>query len=124
MGNCLKAHLRRYPHQHNGLSMLEENILKIIKNETIKSVHHLLGYSLNYQGFYGFGDIQLKRIINSLSIFFDSTESQLVLNRKGHEALLGQHNYKKAINSHISFGGVNSLDYQFSIKENKLVKTL
>ena len=31
--------------------------------QEIKSLHHLLGYALNYQGYYGFGDLQLKRLI-------------------------------------------------------------
>jgi hypothetical protein len=124
MSNCLKAHLKRFPHQKSGLSVLEANILRIVKENHIKSEHHLLGYSLNYQGYYGFSDIQLKRIISKLSLFFDVTEDGVELNRKGHEALLKRYNYASEINNDMTYGGVNRLEFQFSVEENKLVKTI
>ena len=124
MSNCLKAHLERFPDQKSGLSRLEANILKIIRENTVKSEHHLLGYALNYQGYYGFGDTQLKRIIKQLSIFYDQTEKELVLNRSGHEALIGQNNFVLELNNDMHYGGVNRLEYQFSVEQNKLIKTV
>lgn len=124
MSNCLKAHLKRFPHQKSGLSVLEDNILRLIRDNNIKSKHHLLGYSLNYQGYYGFGDTQHNRIIDKLSIFFDEDETGLKLNRKGHEALLRQHNFATEVNNDMTFGGVNRLEFQFSVDQNKLVKTI
>lgn len=122
--NCLKAHLKRFPNQKNGLCIIEENILKLIKEKDIKSEHHLLGNCLSHQGFYGFGDIQYKRMIEKLSEFYDVTDDGLKLNRKGHEALIGEHNYASGISNNIDFGGVSRLDYQFNISENKLIKTI
>lgn len=122
--NCLKAHLKRFPNQKNGLCIIEENILKLIKEKDIKSEHHLLGNCLSHQGFYGFGDIQYKRMIEKLSEFYDVTDDGLKLNRKGHEALIGEHNYASGISNNINFGGVSRLDYQFNISENKLIKTI
>ena len=124
MSNCLKAHLERFPDSKSGLNKLEVNVLKIIRENSVKSEHHLLGYALNYQGYYGFGDTQLKRIIRELSIFYDHTETELVLNRKGHEALLNQHNFAIEVNNDMAYGGVNRLEYQFSVEENKLIKTV
>jgi hypothetical protein len=124
MSNCLKAHLQRFPQQQNGLSVLEENILKLIKENTVNSEHHLLGYALNYQGYYGFGDTQLMRLIDKLSLFYDSTLKGLVLNRKGHEVLLNKHNFATELNNDMKYGGVNRLEYQFSKEENKLIKTV
>jgi len=124
MSNCLKAHLKRFPHQQSGLNVLEDNILRLVRDNEIKSEHHLLGYSLNYQGYYGYGDTQLKRLIEKLSIFFEKTENQLTLNRKGHEALLRHHNFASEINNDMVYGGVNRLDYQFSVTQNKLIKKL
>lgn len=122
--NCLKAHLVRFPNQRTGLNRLEENILNLVKTKNIKSKHHLLGYSLNYQGFYGYGDVQLKRIIDKLSICFDTTKTRLLLNRIGHEALLGEYNIASQLNNSMTYGGVNRLHYQFSSKENRLIKTV
>jgi hypothetical protein len=73
---------------------------------------------------FGFGDIQLSRIIDKLSIFFSENDKKITLNRKGHEALLGQHNFSLEIDNNIPFGGVNRFDYQFSKKQNKLIKTI
>ncbi|NNK40787.1 MAG: DUF1835 domain-containing protein, partial [Winogradskyella sp.] len=123
LSNCLKAHLERFPNQQNGLGKIEENILKIIDGQEIKSEHHLLGYCLNYQGFYGFGDLQLERIIKSLSLFYTTTETGIELTRKGHEALLGHHNFASEINNDMTYGGVDRLKFQFSTSLNKLVKT-
>lgn len=122
LNSCLKAHLKRFPNLKNGLSDLEENVLKIVKDNDIKSRHHLLGYMLNYQGYYGFGDIQINRIIDNLALFFDESKNHISLNRKGHEALHGTSNFALEINNNIPFGGVSRLDFYFSDEENKLIK--
>ena len=124
MSNCLKAHLKRFPHQKSGLSVLEDNILRLVRDNQIKSMHHLLGYSLNYQGYYGFGDTQLQRILDKLSIFLDVSETGVKLNRKGHEALLRQHNFASEIHNNMVYGGIGRLGFQFSVEQNKLVKTI
>lgn len=124
LSNCLKAHLERFPETKNGLNVIERNILEIVKSTSIKSKHHLLGYALNYQGFYGYGDLQISRIIENLSIFFIEEENSIKLNRKGHEALLGQHNFALEIGNSMMFGGVNKFEFQFNKKENKLIKTV
>lgn len=123
LNNCLKAHLKRFPDSKNGLCALEHNILTLIKENEIKSRHHLLGYALNYQGYYGFGDIQLKRMIDALSIFFIEEEHSLKLNRKGYEALLNHHNFSEEIGNNMVFGGVNRLHYNFNTQQNKLIKS-
>ncbi len=123
MSNCLKAHLKRFPDSKNGLSALEQNILDIVKSNTIKSKHHLLGYALNYQGYYGYGYTQFERMIENLSIFFFEDKNSITLNRKGHDALMNQYNFAETVNNDIYFGGVNRLDFQFDKLQNKLVKS-
>jgi len=124
LSNCLKAHLERFPDSVDGLSILERNILQIIVKHSITSKHHLLGYALNYQGFYGYGDLQLERIINQLSIFYSVTEGEIELNRKGHEALLGHHNFALEIDNDMMYGGVKKIAFQFNKSKNKLVKSI
>ena len=123
MSNCLKAHIERFPSLKTGLTTLEKNILTIVKENKIKSLNHLLGYTLNYQGYYGFGDLQINRLINNLSVFFNLDDDIITLNRKGHEALIGQKNFSSQINHNMPLGGINQLEFQFSEKENKLIKT-
>ena len=123
LSNCLKAHLQRFPDSKSGLNLIQRNILEIIKSKVIKSRHHLLGYILNYQGYYGYGDLQLKRKINNLSLFFDESEDKIVLNRLGHEALLGSKNFASKINDDIAYGGIKRSDFQFNVDMNKLIKS-
>ncbi len=121
MSNCLKAHLKRFPDSKCGMGVIERNILEIVKSKDIKSKHHLLGYILNYQGYYGYGDLQLKRQIEKLALFFDENKDSLTLNRLGYDALSGTDNYSRKINNDMTYGGINRMDYQFSITENKLI---
>lgn len=123
LSNCLKAHLERFPDSKTGLNVLEMNILKLINENEINSRHHLLGYALNYQGFYGFGDMQMNRIIDKLSCFFDENEV-ITLNRAGHEVLLGQRDFSKELNNIMTYGGVNIQDFHFSKELNKLIETV
>ncbi len=123
LSNCLKAHLERFPNNITGLNVLETNILKIIKDNDIKSKHHLLGYALNYQGFYGYGDLQLRRIIDNLSPFYTVNEDKIQLNRKGYETIHGQHNASGEFKNDMVFGGIKKLNFQFNKSENKLIKS-
>lgn len=124
LSSCLKAHLKRFPHNLSGLGTLEAHILNLVKQNDVKSEDHLLGYCLNYQGYYGYGDMQLKHKIKELSLFFNKTEDALELNRKGHEALLKQYNFAKEVNNNMTYGGVNRLEFQFNEDLNKLIKTI
>ena len=124
LSNCLKAHLRRFPDTRSGLNTLEYNTLILIKEHTVTSRNHLLGYCLHYQGYYGFGDLQLERMINRLELFFDETENTLTLNRNGHLAIEHQKNFSKQIDTEFQFGGVNKKDFQYDKKENKLIPTI
>ena len=123
LSNCLKAHLERFPDSISGLNILETNILEIVKDYNIKSENQLLGYALNYQGYYGFGDIQMARIIEKLSIFFNIEKAGITLNRKGHEAILRQHNFFSEFKNNMIYGGVSNTDFQFSKEHNRLIKT-
>ncbi|WP_179367687.1 DUF1835 domain-containing protein [Winogradskyella forsetii] len=124
LSSCLKAHLKRFPHHQSGLGTLEAHILNLVKQNNVKSENHLLGYCLNYQGYYGYSDMQLKRKIEELDMFFNKTENQITLNRKGHEALLKQHNFASEVNNDMTYGGVNRLEYQFNEEQNKLIQTI
>lgn len=122
LSNCLKAHLERFPATRDGLNSLERNILEIVRDIEVNSINHLLGYALNFQGFYGYGDLQLLRIINNLKVYIDQNEDRLILNRKGHEVLLGNHRYLSELENNMVFGGIKKLDFQFNSSINRLVK--
>lgn len=124
LSNCLKAHLERFPDPTDGLNILEKNILKLVRDNTINSRHHLLGYALNYQGYYGFGDMQIERIIDDLSEFFTETDKSLTLNSSGQDVLIGKYSYdfSSKTGRNMVFGGVKKYDFNFSKAQNKLIK--
>jgi hypothetical protein len=122
--NCLKAHLKRFPDTRSGLGTLEFNILKLIKANDIKSRHHLLGYVLNYQGFYGYRELQVERILEHLSPFYTIYKDKLVLNRKGDLVILHLKNVHDEIENTMAYGGIKRYGYVFNKKENKLIKTI
>ncbi|MGJ5640956.1 DUF1835 domain-containing protein [Formosa sp. S-31] len=124
LSNCLKAHLQRFPNSKSGINELEQNILKIIEQNDIKSKHHLLGYALNYQGYYGFGDIQMQRIINRLAVFYTEEDDKLTLNQYGFKAAYAQNNYIDWMDDKMVFGGAKKHDFYFDTQANKLLKTI
>ncbi|TDU40128.1 uncharacterized protein DUF1835 [Gelidibacter sediminis] len=124
LSNCLRAHLERFPDSKTGLSTLETHTLKMIADHNIKSTRHLLGYILNFQGYYGFGDLQINRMISLLEIFYVQLDDRLVLNEKGRQAIEHAHDFSSELQSPMVFGGVKKLDFQFSKTENKLINTV
>ncbi|MCH4554075.1 DUF1835 domain-containing protein [Aestuariibaculum lutulentum] len=122
LSSCLKAHLERFPATKDGLNNLERNILEIVRDIEVNSTNHLLGYALHFQGFYGYGDLQLLRIIGNLMVYIDVHKDKLILNRKGHEVLLGTHRYLSELDNRMVFGGVKKMDFQFNSTINRLVK--
>ncbi|KAB1071385.1 DUF1835 domain-containing protein [Tamlana haliotis] len=124
LSNCLKAHLERFPDAVTGLNDIEKNILEILNTYKITSKNHLLGYILNYQGYFGYGDFQLKRIIDELAVFYTIKEDHLELNRKGLLVLQNQHNFADDIANGMTYGGVKKAAFYFSKSANKLIKTV
>ena len=57
-------------------------------------------------------------------MFYSVTEGEIELNRKGHEALLGHHNFALEIDNDMMYGGVKKIAFQFNKSKNKLVKSI
>jgi hypothetical protein len=123
LGNCLKAHLMRFPDSKTGLGTLENNILMILNKFEIKSKNHLLGYALNYQGYYGYGDLQFERIFNNLRLFIDETEKGLKLNDLGNNIIIGKVNALPYTKNNVTYGGLSRTDFFFDKAQNKFIKS-
>ncbi len=124
LSNCLKAHLKRFPNTENGLCSIETNILQLIDKREIKSMNQLLGYALTYQGYYGYGDTQIERMIKKLMLFINDEGTLLKLNEKGVMALELKQNFSKELSNNMVFGGVERLGFQFDDSLNKLLKIM
>ena len=122
LSSSIRAHIERFPNSKTGLNSLEKNVLKLIKEHEIQSLHHLLGYSLKYQGYYGYVDIQMQRVIEKLSPFFSSTEKGLKLNEDGEKALKGSKNYYQQLKDDEFYGGVKKYDFLYDPDSHALLK--
>src|SRR5690606_28443433 len=83
LSSCIRAHIERFPNAKSGLNTLESNVLKLIQEHKISSLNQLLGYALQYQGYYGYGDVQMQRVIDKLTSFYEVTDTRVILTEAG-----------------------------------------
>lgn len=119
---CLRAHLQRFPNMLTGLNTLEHNILEMIETYQIKNIKQLMGYALEYQGFYGYGDMQMKRVLARLFQFFDQTKERLQLSERGKLALAQKKNFYNTQMLDWYYGGVKKYDYLYNTETHNLLK--
>ncbi|MFC5045322.1 DUF1835 domain-containing protein [Aquimarina hainanensis] len=119
---CLRAHLHRFPSIDTGLNILENNILELIHTHQIKNLKQLMGYCLEYQGYYGYGDMQLKRIIAKLFQFLNQTPNRLQLSDRGILAIEKNKNFYNTMTTQWYYGGVLKYQYLYNNETNRLLK--
>ncbi len=118
----LRAHLQRFPNMLTGLNVLEHNILDMVDKYQIKNIQQLMGYALEYQGYYGYGDMQMKRVIARLFQFLDQTKKRLVLSERGKLALNHKKNFYNTQKLDWYYGGVKKYDYLYNDESHTLLK--
>lgn len=122
LSNCINAHLKRFPSVESGLNVLETHILKIIHKEEIKNTRQLTGYILQYQGYYGFGDLQIQNIIVKLASFFETKDEHLVLNRQGLLAMDHIKTFYDQLTDDTIFGNCKKYEYCYHPSKQILTK--
>ena len=122
LSSCIRAHIERFPNAITGLNTLEKNILKLIKTHNISSLNQLLGYSLEYQGYYGYIDIQIQRVINKLQLFYEVKEHKIELTQEGNEALNASRNFYRVLKNDEYLGGVKMYDFLYDSESHKILK--
>ena len=122
LSSSIRAHIERFPSVKSGLNTLEVNVLKLIDEHEIKSLHHLLGYALEYQGYYGYVDVQMQRVIEKLSPFYEALEDRVTLNDEGVKALKGNKNFYQNLKDNESYGGVKKYDFLYDPDSHALLK--
>lgn len=122
LSSCIRAHIERFPNARSGLNTLESNVLKLIQEHEISSLNQLLGYALKYQGYYGYGDIQMQRVLDKLKTFYKSSRSQVSLNEAGMKALEGTENFYQKLKDDEYFGGVKKYDFLYDPESHNLLK--
>lgn len=122
LSSCLRAHIERFPNAKSGLNSLETNVLRLIDEHEINSLHHLLGYALKYQGYYGYVDIQMQRIIDRLGMFYTTDQSRVRLNENGQKALKATKNFYQELKQEEYFGGVAKYSFLYEPDSHNLLK--
>ena len=122
LSSCLRAHIERFPNVKTGLNSLEANVLKLIQKHEITSLHHLLGYALQYQGYYGYGDLQMKWVIDNLKLFYTESETAVELNHAGKNALEASHNFYQDLKDNDQYGGAAKYDFLYNPETHHLIK--
>lgn len=122
LSSCIRAHIERFPSVNTGLNSLEVNVLRLIDQHEIKSMNHLLGYALQYQGYYGYVDVQMQRVLEKLSPFYEASEEGIELNEDGLKALNGSKNYYQNLKDDEFYGGVKKYDFLYDPDNHDLLK--
>ena len=122
LSSCIRAHIERFPNSITGINTLEKNILKLIENQDIKSDNHLLGYALQYQGYYGYSDSQMQRLLKKLSMFYKQEDEKIVLTEEGMIALEGKKNFYRDLKNDDCFGGAKMYDFLYESESHRLLK--
>jgi len=122
LSSCIRAHIERFPNSTTGLNSLEKNILKLISTNNISSMNQLLGYSLEYQGYFGYGDSQMKRILEKLQRFYSAENNKVTLTQEGTEVLNGTKNFYQVLKNEEIFGGVKMYDFLYDAASHNILK--
>ncbi|SHI48377.1 hypothetical protein SAMN04488096_10262 [Mesonia phycicola] len=122
LSSCLRAHIERFPNMESGLNSLENNILKLIVNNTITSDNQLLGYALEYQGYYGYGDMQMLRVINKLQPFYYFNNAKFSLTEEGKMAINKSQNFYQELKDDLYYGGAKKYDFLYNQESHQLLK--
>lgn len=122
LSSCMRAHIERFPNSITGINSLEQNILKLIEKNNITSMNQLIGYALQYQGYFGLGELQIRRLIDSLNLFYKVEDNRIVLTEEGKEALNASRNFYRELKNDECLGGVKKFDFLYDADSHKILK--
>ncbi len=122
LSSCIRAHIERFPSSVSGINSLEKNVLKLIENHDIKNENHLLGYALQYQGYYGYSDSQMQRLLDKLKIFYKQTDEGIVLTENGRLAFDAKKNFYRDLKNEEYYGGAQIFDFLYDAESHRLLK--
>lgn len=122
LSNCISAHKERFPKLLTGLNTLETHLLCLIREHKITSKKQLCGYMLNYQGYYGYGDLQVYRIIERMELFYTIIDEVFTLTEQAIHILDKKENVLKYLKDKTQLGGVLKYDYTYNNEDHQLSK--
>lgn len=122
LSSCIRAHIERFPNSKTGINSLERNVLAIVQRNMISSENQLLGYALEYQGYYGYSDDQMQRLLKKLRDFYKVEKERVILSEKGDAVMEGNKNFYRELNNNEYFGGAKMYDFLYESESHRLLK--
>ena len=101
---AIEAHYQRFPNQLNGLTEIEQTILQFLAEEA-KTANAVVGRLLRRQSYYGFGDVQYFKVVQSLAPLFREKNDQISLNEKGKAVLENKESFRSFRTEKVVYGG-------------------
>ncbi|KYG76663.1 hypothetical protein [Roseivirga echinicomitans] len=74
LAKAFQAHLMRFPSSESGLNLIEQEIIKLIESGE-KTEKAIIGFLLQWQEYYGFGDLQYINYLHRLSAILDINQT-------------------------------------------------
>lgn len=110
LADALSAHLRRFPSTTNGLNDVEQTILNLLDQQQLTE-GKLVRELLQWQQWYGFGDMQYFHYLSQMSELIEKDGDILKLTELGKQvhAASAQH----IIQPNTKMGGASKSDYWF-----------
>ncbi|MBE15262.1 MAG: DUF1835 domain-containing protein [Cytophagaceae bacterium] len=117
---CIAAHIQRFPSILNGLNALEKQLLMLIQTYQISSDKQFCGYGLSYQGYYGYGDLQINRIIQKLSLYYEVKDEMYTLTTLGTQLINNEASVASDSIANVIYGGAPKWSFYFNPNTNLL----
>lgn len=109
LAKAFQAHLMRFPSSESGLTLIEQKFIEFIESGKDKE-RTLIGALLQWQEYYGFGDLQYINYLKRLSPILD-VESTITL----------KHNYRSAqIDRNYFLGGALVSEWEWNEEDQEL----
>lgn len=77
---------------------------------------------MEYQGYFGYGDSQMQRILDKLDRFYKEENNHIQLTAEGTEALNGSRNFYQVLKNDDFFGGVKMYDFLYDSVSHNILK--
>ncbi|QCR21492.1 DUF1835 domain-containing protein [Pontibacter sp. SGAir0037] len=106
MAEALTLHLTRFPVCETGISLPHQYLLQAVQQGTTTLQALLQHFSEHYPG-YGFGDYQLKSLLQELQPELVTQHEPYQLTQAGQQVIAGQKKYTRWLQQHAGFGGVS-----------------
>lgn len=120
LSGAMKCHLKRFPYTSCALNEIEQEILSTIQNEEVHNVDDVVRHMLQWQHYYGFGDLQYFRHIRLIRDLINF-EDPMTLSSIGKEAISGNWSRNSVSGLNYQLGGSEASSFNWNEDSEELI---